>query len=42
MINNDDVKTPIPHFAAQNSHELAKEFLQKLSTIWARAVKKVR
>jgi hypothetical protein len=28
-----------PHFAAQNSHGHAKEFLRKLSTIWPRALK---
>jgi hypothetical protein len=31
-----------PHFAAQNSHGHGKEFLWKLSTIWARALKNVR
>jgi hypothetical protein len=31
-----------PHFAAQNSHGYTKEFLRKLSTIWASALKKFR
>jgi quinol monooxygenase YgiN len=30
------------HFPAHNSHGHAKEFIRKLSTIWERALKKVR
>src|SRR5215469_2936362 len=33
---------PKPYFALQNFHGHAKEFLQNLYTIWARALKKAR
>jgi hypothetical protein len=43
MINEDVwLMAPRPDFAAQYSHGHAKEFLRKLSTIWARSYEKVR
>jgi hypothetical protein len=43
MINEDVwLMASRPDFAAQYSHGHAKEFIRKLSTIWARAYEKVR